>query len=151
MFCIFLRNFLYLKNKQAAEDCVQNVFVDYWNRAMKSDIKNKKAYLYQSVRNQCAKVLAKQKRFNHEFDWNILEAEPLSDPYEGASYEHRLLKAVFHQIDRLPPRCQRIFKLTMTVNPDGTFAHPSVALYNSEGRGTVTRDKRFSDNFGGSG
>lgn len=45
----------YLKNVQAAEDAVQDVFVTYWERGVAAD--DPRAYLYRMTRNKCVDIL----------------------------------------------------------------------------------------------
>ncbi len=99
-----------LKNKQSVEDCVQNVFVDFWNRAHQIRILHTKAYLYQSVKNQCAKSLAKQKRFNYAVDLSYLATEPKILLEEKRNSKNEVLKEVYQQISLLPEKCQEVFR-----------------------------------------
>ena len=45
----------YLKNAQAAEDAVQDIFVAFWERGVNAD--DPRAYLYRMTRNKCVDIL----------------------------------------------------------------------------------------------
>ncbi len=99
-----------LKNKQSAEDSVQNVFVDFWSRSGQIKILHTKAYLYQSVKNQCAKSLVKQKRYNYAVDLSNLATEPKILLEEKRNSKNELLKEVYNQVSLLPEKCQQVFR-----------------------------------------
>ncbi|MHA7060145.1 RNA polymerase sigma factor [Aquimarina sp. M1] len=101
-----------LKEKEAAEDCIQNVFVDYWKRHKKTEVLNAKAYLYQSVKYQCARSLTKQKRFNYSFDLGKLITEQDFFIEEKVRSENEALKELYHQISLLPEKCQQVFRFS---------------------------------------
>ncbi len=105
-----------LKNKQAAEDCVQNVYVDFWNRFESAEILHPKAYLYQAVKYQCAKVLVKQKRFNYSIDIEKSVTTPNPLPQEVTVQENKILQEVHEKIDLLPTKCQQVFRYSKIEN-----------------------------------
>lgn len=95
----------YIKNHDAAEDIVQEVFVKIWNERKKLTIKNIKTYLYTAVKNQCLNFLKHKKveknylvsANNTHVDENTIETElnfnELKNAYEEA-------------IQNLPEKCR---------------------------------------------
>lgn len=99
-----------LREKQASEDCIQNVFVDYWKRSKSLEILNTKAYLFQAVKYQCAKILVIQKRFNYGMDLTEIIAEPEAHTEEKIQLEQELIKELHEKIKLLPEKCQKVFR-----------------------------------------
>ena len=55
-----LQAFLILKNEEDAEDQVQQLFLDIWNRHLYSNVQESvKAYLFTAIRNRCYNYLVK--------------------------------------------------------------------------------------------
>jgi len=102
-----------VKEKSAAEDIVQDVFLTLWKKRKELIIdSNLKGYLYRSVSNSCLNYLQSYHKRN---------VKPLEDFHEQAlgtftlhdsmDYD-RLNSAVQKAIDNLPPRCKVIFVLS---------------------------------------
>jgi RNA polymerase sigma-70 factor (family 1) len=102
-----------VKEKEAAEEIVSDVFIKIWEKRQDLEkIDNLKVYLYVSTRNRAFNHLEKQSRN---------ATEPLDDiPAELASVyldpEQLLITAdmlalIQKAIDRLPAKCRMIFKL----------------------------------------
>ena len=98
-----------VRDKEAAEDCVQNVFVDLCNRAEELEIEHPKAYLYQSVKYQCAKTLIRQKRYALT-DPTTLQVVDYDAETELAEREVEILKKLHEQVSLLPTKCQQVFR-----------------------------------------
>lgn len=102
-----------LRNKYDAEDVIQNVFVDIWNRYETIQIENHKAYLYKAVKYQCAKKL-KSSQFNNiqiesiEYALQFLDNQT---PDLDTSKKILIEKIDSKANDILPERCLEIFKL----------------------------------------
>lgn len=98
-----------LKDREAAEEVVQDFFYLYWNNREKMEIKTSlKSYLYQSVRNKALKLIrhenVKQKYASHTMEVaNSLQEE--KNPYEMKE----LQMLVSEVLARLPERCSQIF------------------------------------------
>lgn len=98
-----------LKNKSEAEEVVQQVFINIWDKRkqIKIDV-SYQSYLHRAVRNTCLNHLKKERtRDKHEsdsfegyFDQTDMR---YSDPYLG--------KIISDAIDTLPDRCKMIFEL----------------------------------------
>jgi len=100
----------YVKQKQAAEDIVQELFLDL---AEKKDLHNlPNNHLYQMVRSRCLNNLKynKVRLKNNPEVHQSLTSEPL-DPFEQVSLielEHQYLKA----LESISPRSRRVFEMS---------------------------------------
>lgn len=103
-------------NQQIAEDIVQDVFSNLWEKKVQFDHFAKlKAYLYNSVRNGTISFLRKQK--NPVID--IAKSESISKEYlvddDGTEspYTEEVYRQLFQLIDELPERQRQVFLLLM--------------------------------------
>ncbi|MFP9115941.1 RNA polymerase sigma factor [Flavobacterium sp. RHBU_3] len=101
-----------IRDRESAEDILQEIFTDFWVRMEDTDISSFKAYLYQAVRNQCAKKLKNKKLTTVELELLeqslllVEEEEPAELPKE------QLVAEVFEKAQNiLPGKCLEIFKL----------------------------------------
>lgn len=103
----------FMDDIEEAEEVIQDVFVKFWekcdNLAPDSSIKS---YLYRSVHNACLNQIKHQKVKDayKEYIVNFLE-----EAQEGPEIEHEVVdnqERIFHEINKLPPRCSEIFKLS---------------------------------------
>ena len=100
----------YVKDNQAAEEIVQDVFVKLWERSEDLDqIQSIKSYLYRSVINLSINHVNRQKNLEHHHqkivkEFSDTEAEELDERNE-------LIVLLYGEIDKLPPKCREIFKL----------------------------------------
>jgi RNA polymerase sigma-70 factor (ECF subfamily) len=86
--------FLILNNEKDAEDQVQQLFLDIWNRQLYRNIQQSlKAYLHTAVRNKCLNHLAKTSH-----------AHKVANKYAEIQYE---LVEEEGQVNELPPYLQR--------------------------------------------
>ncbi|MFV1883072.1 MAG: RNA polymerase sigma-70 factor [Balneola sp.] len=106
---VMLRVAVYiLKEEQAAEDAVQEVFLKVWNNpSFLSGVEHIKAYLILTTRNLCFDKLKKQKR---ESD-HILQLESAS--HEDETGNEAIFREVLEEaVSKLPPKCRLIFSLS---------------------------------------
>ncbi|WP_417941237.1 sigma-70 family RNA polymerase sigma factor [Flavobacterium sp. RS13.1] len=106
-----------LRDKESAEDIIQEIFIDFWVRMNDIEIQNYTAYLFQAVRNQCAKSL-KNKKLT-AFELQVLEESiQLIEEQEFTEFpKEQLVEQVrqkAHEI--LPPKCLEIFNLRFYEN-----------------------------------
>ena len=98
-----------LGSVDAAEDIVQDCFVDLWKRRKKlKDIEFIKAYLYRAVRNQCLLYLKKNKRRIISNESEVKASEP---SIEQLIITAELLQQILLVINNLPPRMQQVLRL----------------------------------------
>jgi RNA polymerase sigma-70 factor, ECF subfamily len=102
-----------LKNVEASEDIVQDVFVKVWNNRENLDQdKSIKSYLYRSAINTALNYIEKNKR-----SVQITKMEAVTDQHKGNSTEEKmnfkeLESRVSAAIDTLPPKCKAIFVMS---------------------------------------
>lgn len=100
-----------IRDKAIAEDIVQEVFVDFWTRMSNVDVELPRAYLFQAVRNQCAKSLV-NKKFNNVQIENIAALVPDLDEQGYDHIKQQLLKEINHTAKSLlPSKCLTIFQM----------------------------------------
>ena len=103
----------YLKDKDAAEDLVQEVFVKLWEKRAGIEMKSApKSYLYVTVKNHCLNKLKSEQR-------HVLFEDDFADDQRFAvssasqlSEVKQLSEHIKQAMDKLPPRCGLIFKLS---------------------------------------
>ncbi len=100
-----------MHDKQRAEDIVQDIFVDLWNRFDDLTIHHHRGYLFQSVKNQCAKNFAKGALQEvHIESWTAFLSEIEEPAYE--EIKSQLLDEIETTANSvLPAKCLLIFKM----------------------------------------
>lgn len=99
-----------LQSDSAAQDIVQVVFVDLWERRQKVEIQSLKAYLQQATRFQVFKAI-KAKKTDTAF-YDRLARITADIVYENPSRFVKLEKWLADTLAELPPDCQSIFKMS---------------------------------------
>lgn len=97
--------FYHLRDSNAAEDIVQEIFVSLWASREKADIKHLPAYLATATKYSIFHYFAQPAR-------NIRPLEELTvSPVEQHTAESRLMeKEIRQEIDRLPEKCRLVFR-----------------------------------------
>jgi RNA polymerase sigma-70 factor, ECF subfamily len=107
--------FRYLNNAAAAEDLVQDLFTNLWQKRGRLEIRTSlRAYLFAALRNRLlnksASMKVEQKWFGqadaHESD--VADATPLSDAVLASRDTASIVRAA---VDSLPPGCRSIVLL----------------------------------------
>lgn len=122
--------FTFLKDKDACEDIVQEIFTRIWekNRAALGTYGDGiRFYLFNAVRNNCLTFLSREKRLPvYSLDDRNMDRSTLHEwgdsAQEGdfqANYKARLAE----YIEQLPPKCKEVFLLTRM----GQLSHREVA------------------------
>jgi RNA polymerase sigma-70 factor (ECF subfamily) len=108
--CKTIRRFI--RENSIVEDLAQDVFVRFWERRDKIEIKTSiGAYIHRMAINEALTFLRKQKKFQQD---NI---EDFSFSADGASSVEvmegeELQIKIKHAIDSLPPKCRTVFLLS---------------------------------------
>jgi RNA polymerase sigma-70 factor (family 1) len=100
----------YIKDVFVAEEIVQNVFLKIWESPENlEEVKSIRSYLYKSVINASINYVNRQKSIaqHHQRMAENVTEEYLIDLDE----ENELVVLLYAEIDKLPPQCQKIFKL----------------------------------------
>lgn len=106
-----------LKDKDAAEESVQDVFVKLWENRERLDIQTSiKAYLFRSVHNSCLNYLAHIKvRQDYSSNMKYTQSEMCSPHSKDYPIANLLIQELDQTIEKavndLPEQCRNIFKL----------------------------------------
>ncbi|MFN7313892.1 MAG: RNA polymerase sigma-70 factor [Bacteroidota bacterium] len=107
----------FVKDKDAAEDLVQEVFVKIWERKAQIQIQSSpRAYFYMAVKNHCLNKIKVEQRnaflddsYDNHIEVSHNHTEQLSDTIH-------LKQHINEALEKLPPRCGIIFKLSRFEN-----------------------------------
>lgn len=104
--------FRFFDSREDAEEIVQEVFVKFWEKcdqlAKDSSIKN---YLYRSVHNTCLNQI-KHEKVKDAYKAYVLQVmDQNEDPFKEEQ-TRQLHQLILDEIEKLPPRCSEIFKLS---------------------------------------
>lgn len=102
-----------VKEKESAEELVQDVFVNIWDKRDKINITTSlKAYLYRASRNHTLNFL-KRKKFEMDYHKRLAETSSyLDNKTEDSIHYTELQKHLFKAIEDLPDNCKHIFKMS---------------------------------------
>jgi len=103
-----------LKNKEAAEEIVEDVFVKIWcNRNKVMEIENLIVYLYVMVKNKSLNFLAAKTNnlLVAPFDFLDIELVDVNTQPDDLLISAEMMLQMKSAIDNLPPRCKMIYKL----------------------------------------
>lgn len=134
---LYVFAFNILRDKESAEDIIQEIFIDFWLRMNETEIQNFTAYLYQAVRNQCANKL-KSKKLT-AFELGIFEETlQLVEEEEVIEFSKDFLmekvKQKSHEI--LPGKCLDIFTLrfydNMSIKEIANYRNLSVSTVENQ-------------------
>jgi RNA polymerase sigma-70 factor, ECF subfamily len=107
-----------VKNKQLAEEIVDEVFVNLWLKRKSIDIHTSiRAYLIKSVKNRCINWFEQTKTersiVDSKFDINAYDVVNWSEEYPlGNLLTYELQKKIDESIAALPDQCKTIFLLS---------------------------------------
>lgn len=108
---LYISAFNVLRDKEQAEDVVQEVFSYLWDNATGLEIKNLSAWLFTSVRYQVFNVIRSGKvRLRFE-NLNLVE-EVSSNIAEIKLDREDIQRRLMSGLEELPPRCKEIFLLS---------------------------------------
>jgi RNA polymerase sigma-70 factor (ECF subfamily) len=103
--------FTKLRDMDEAEDAVQGIFVKIWEKRSSLLISQSiRSYLFRAVHNHCINQLehraVKQKHFDHKMFRSAV------DKQEPQVFPEELEESVKNAIEKLPPQCRAIFKMS---------------------------------------
>lgn len=98
-----------VKSKEAAEEIVQDLFVQFWEKRKTLDINiSLKAYLYRSVYNNSVRQFKSNNKFESINDsYNSVE-----DNFTDLLEKNEIENSVYNCIEELPEQCKKIFKMS---------------------------------------
>lgn len=98
-----------LKDREVAEDIVQELFINFWYEKKYENISSElERYLFRSTRNNCINYIRNERRHNDKLVRMIVnEKEECKVDLEEMEEREELYRAM----NRLPEQCRRIFNL----------------------------------------
>lgn len=113
VFRLYQFAFAFVKQRQPAEEIVNDVFVKLWEKRHQLDkIGQIRVYLYVAVKNAALNQLRRSSIFT-ETDLDSLHVQHfrLEPDTEQLLLTHELQQAIASAVEQLPPKCKMIFKL----------------------------------------
>jgi RNA polymerase sigma-70 factor (ECF subfamily) len=102
-----------IKDDSAVEDLVQELFVTIWIKSNQLKITGSlKNYLFSSVKNRCFDFLKHQKVKSKSVRFLKYDGETNHETPDNWLVESELRERIDECLDKLPPRCQEIFRLS---------------------------------------
>ena len=103
----------FMDTREEAEEITQEVFVKFWEKCESlAPDSSVKSYLYRSVHNSCLNAI-KHEKVKDGYKQHILQFLESTYQNEVEISDPDVLRARIHgEIDKLPPRCSEIFKLS---------------------------------------
>ena len=101
-----------VRDKDAAEDIVQEVFIRFWNK--KEDLPkdlDPKAYLFKSVYNASLNFIAEQKKSTKVEAETLINVEA-NEKADGEILHQETAEAIRLGLEELPPACKNVFLLS---------------------------------------
>ncbi|QPH38551.1 RNA polymerase sigma-70 factor [Pedobacter endophyticus] len=107
---MLLYAFNVIKNKETAEDIIQNIFVDFWSKRTHVEINNIESYLFRAVKYQIFNFFRNQKLAIEDITrLNIID---ISISASQKIEYHQLEKTINEMVAKLPKRCKEIFEMS---------------------------------------
>lgn len=104
----------FIRNRETAEDIVQEIFVQFWEKGLKfeNDLALR-TYLYRSAQNRCMNYFRHQKiQYKHEAELaqEQLHAEP---DFFNTLIKEEVYRQLLAAIEHLPAQCKKICQFTL--------------------------------------
>lgn len=100
-----------LRNRDVAQDVVQEIWIHLWNQREKLEVSHFEAYIFSSVSYGCYKYL-RDNKFNPS-QLKVIDTLQLSNAEVENQHDLEATQKVIEQsLEELSPRCQQIFTLS---------------------------------------
>jgi RNA polymerase sigma-70 factor (ECF subfamily) len=102
-----------LKDQAEAEECLQDVFIDIWNRRESLKLKySLYAYMLTSVKHAVLKQRARRHKLRMQEQGLAHEFPIFTQPADADLLEREMLDAIQSTIDNLPEKCREVYRLS---------------------------------------
>jgi len=103
----------FMDTREEAEEIAQEVFVKFWEKCdTLSPDSSIKSYLYRSVHNSCLNAI-KHEKVKDGYKQHVMQFLESSYQDDVEVNDPDTIRSRIHaEIDKLPPRCQEIFRLS---------------------------------------
>ena len=103
----------FMDTREEAEEIAQDVFVKFWKKCdLLSEDSSIRSYLYRSVHNSCLNTIKHEKVQDGYRQHMIYVMESTYQNEYNEDNPEDLRKRIDSEINKLPPRCAEIFKLS---------------------------------------
>ncbi|RMG32040.1 MAG: RNA polymerase sigma-70 factor [Bacteroidetes bacterium] len=103
----------YLKEKELAEEIVQQLFCKLWEKRQSLEIKSSlKSYLFNAVRNNCLSHLRHEKVKAEYRQYSLYRQAEVQLGFEDEVQQAELQQLIHAAIAALPEQCRRIFEMS---------------------------------------
>lgn len=109
---LYIAAYKRLKRRDHAEDIVQEIFTQLWNKREELKIENLSAYLHTCVRNKVFNLFEKEKRYVSYEDLLLNNLNQYGERADALALRNEFLKSYHALLESLPPKQQLIFKLS---------------------------------------
>jgi RNA polymerase sigma-70 factor (ECF subfamily) len=103
----------YVKERDAAEDFVQDFFLSFWldspNLRISSSLKT---YLFTAIKNRCLDYQRHNKVKEKYRNYVLFAEKDVDNSFDHFFTETELRQAIDKSFSKLPPRCREIFELS---------------------------------------
>lgn len=104
----------FLKDKEAAEDIVQDVFVYFWNHRERLQYTGSVyGYLQRAVKNACVNAKSHE-QVKQKYVQEVLYTEDEAFDWHDEEAFREVRRRLLDAIDRLPEKCKEIFMMSST-------------------------------------
>ena len=104
--------FGYIKDRDASQEIVQDVFINLWNKRETIDPDRQvKSYLYTSVKNRCLNYIRDNKKFR-SFYLDVEVEMEIPDTNPDLFSENETKIKIENALDKLPEKCRQVFELS---------------------------------------
>ncbi len=97
-----------VQDMDVAEDIVQELFIQIWEKGLYRELKNQhlQSYLYSAVRNKAIRILQQQKKIRYIPDLSIIE-----NAWENTEHTHEEIeKKIEEELSKLSPKSREILE-----------------------------------------
>ena len=102
----------FVKEREPAEDIIQDTFVYFWNKRERSRYTGSVyAYFQTSGRNACINYREHEK-VEHRYEQEILHTEEEAFDWQEVESVKEMRQKLLDAIDRLPEKCRQIFMMS---------------------------------------
>ncbi len=102
-----------LRDQEEAKDIVQKTFYKLWDQREMLEIHTSvKSYLYRMVHNNCLNKIKQHKIRSEHNQFIGYESDASVNNTENSVMENELQKRIEDAIEKLPPRCREVFKMS---------------------------------------
>ncbi|SFB77892.1 RNA polymerase sigma-70 factor, ECF subfamily [Parapedobacter composti] len=108
---LFVRAFMVLKNREVAEDVVQDLFLKLWQSKGYDKALQLDAYLYRAVQNACFDYIKRNKQLESVFFESFIDDMAEAQHLLAQEDVDDKLKQLRNALDGLPEQCKKIFDL----------------------------------------